>query len=78
MAKSDPAVLRRLGPVPFWRGEQKCLDALRTMYERAQEFARRRLAKEPAETPSSAKTDKDTPQTSYQATSPATAVRTLT
>ncbi|MBO7483420.1 MAG: hypothetical protein J6U17_06020 [Kiritimatiellae bacterium] len=43
MAKNEPAMLRRLGPVPFWRGERKCLDSLRDMYERAAEYARRRL-----------------------------------
>ena len=39
--KDDPATLKRLGPVPFWRGETKCLDALRRMYERAMEYASR-------------------------------------
>ncbi len=32
-------MLKRLGPVPFWRGEERCLDALRRMYERAMEAA---------------------------------------
>lgn len=37
--KSEPAVLKRLGPVPFWRGERKCLDLLSEMYSRAMERA---------------------------------------
>ena len=37
--KSEPPMLKRLGPVPFWRGEERCLDALRRMYERAMEAA---------------------------------------
>ena len=43
-AKKESAVLKRLGPVPFWRGERKCLDALGEMYSRAMESASRRLA----------------------------------
>ena len=42
-AKKESAVLKRLGPVPFWRGERKCLDALGEMYSRAMESAARRL-----------------------------------
>lgn len=38
-----PAVLRRLGPIPFWRGEEKCLDALARLYTRAMEAAEKRL-----------------------------------
>ena len=37
--KSESAVLKRLGPVPFWRGERKCLDLLSEMYRRAMERA---------------------------------------
>ena len=33
--KTDFPVLRRLGPVPFWRGEKKCLDELNRIYSRA-------------------------------------------
>lgn len=33
--KIETPILRRLGPVPFWRGEQKCLDELERMYRRA-------------------------------------------
>ena len=42
-AKKESAVLKRLGPVPFWRGERKCLDALGEMYSRAMESASRCL-----------------------------------
>lgn len=42
--KSESAVLKRLGPVPFWRGERKCLDLLSEMYRRAMERAQARLA----------------------------------
>ena len=44
--KNDPAVLKRLGPVPFWRGERKCLDLLSEMYRRAMKRAQTRLAAE--------------------------------
>lgn len=37
--KIETPVLKRLGPVPFWRGERKCLDALQEMYKRAMEKA---------------------------------------
>ena len=33
--KIETEMLKRLGPVPFWRGEKKCLDALETMYRKA-------------------------------------------
>ena len=33
--KIETPILRRLGPVPFWRGEQKCLDELERIYRRA-------------------------------------------
>ncbi len=34
-ALDDPApLLRRLGPVPFWRGDARCLDALGRIYKR--------------------------------------------
>jgi uncharacterized Zn finger protein len=42
--KIETPVLKRLGPVPMWRGEQKCLDTLETVYRKAREAARRRLA----------------------------------
>ena len=32
----DPAIiLKRLGPIPFWRGHTRCVDALSKIYERA-------------------------------------------
>ena len=40
MKPTDPPVLKRLGPVPFWRGEQKCLTVLEPIYRRAMESAR--------------------------------------
>ena len=33
--KIETPLLRRLGPVPFWRGEQRCLDELERIYRRA-------------------------------------------
>ena len=38
--KIETPILRRLGPVPFWRGEQKCLDELERIYRRAAAHAR--------------------------------------
>ena len=37
--KIETPILRRLGPVPFWRGEGKCLDELEKIYRRAMEGA---------------------------------------
>ena len=37
--KIETPILRRLGPVPFWRGEKRCLDALERIYRRAAEKA---------------------------------------
>ena len=45
MKPSDPPVLKRLGPVPFWRGEQKCLSVLEPIYRRAMERARAALGR---------------------------------
>lgn len=37
----DPApLLKRLGPVPFWRGHARCVDALGTVYGRVRPVAR--------------------------------------
>ena len=47
--RSDPPVLRRLGPVPFWRGEQKCLSVLEPIYRRAMENSHDILGCVPAE-----------------------------
>ena len=45
--KVETPILRRLGPVPFWRGEERCLDGLEKMYAKAMESARRALARRP-------------------------------
>ena len=42
--KIESTVLKRLGPVPFWRGEAKCLDTLEGVYRKATEAARRALS----------------------------------
>ena len=39
-ALEEPApLLKRLGPVPFWRGDRRCLDALGRIYKRARPVA---------------------------------------
>ncbi len=42
--KIETPILRRLGPVPFWRGEKRCLDALERIYRRAVAHAEARLS----------------------------------
>ena len=42
--KIETPILKRLGPVPFWRGEKKCLDSLEVMYRKAIERAERTLS----------------------------------
>ena len=37
-------ILKKLGPVPFWKGEEKCLPALDAIYRRAADKARETLA----------------------------------
>ena len=37
--KVETPILKKLGPIPFWRGEQKCMDALETIYRKAIERA---------------------------------------
>lgn len=37
--KIESPVLRRLGPIPFWRGSEKCLEALQRIYKKASESA---------------------------------------
>jgi hypothetical protein len=46
--KIDTPILKRLGPVPFWRGAVKCLDELERIYRRAHEFAEEKLGYDPA------------------------------
>ena len=41
--KIETPILKRIGPVPFWRGRERCLDALESVYKRAAEKARRAL-----------------------------------
>lgn len=38
--KIETPLLKRLGPIPFWRGHERCLDSLETIYKRASEKAR--------------------------------------
>ena len=38
-ASSPAALLKRLGPIPMWRGEERCMDALGRVYERAKPAA---------------------------------------
>lgn len=40
--KIESPVLRRLGPVPYWRGTGKCLDELQKIYKKAMEAAAER------------------------------------
>ena len=42
--KIDSPVLKRLGPVPFWRGEKKCLAEFDRLYKKAHTFALERLS----------------------------------
>ncbi len=42
MAIKTP-ILKRLGPIPFWRGEKKCLEELEKIYKKAQEKAKAAL-----------------------------------
>jgi len=41
--KIESPVLRRLGPVPFWRGTSKCLEELQRIYKKAAEAAATKL-----------------------------------
>lgn len=42
--KTETPILKRLGPVPFWRGSEKVAPTLEAMYRRAAERARRALS----------------------------------
>lgn len=35
--KIETPILKRLGPVPFWRGERRCLEQLEEIYRRVAE-----------------------------------------
>ena len=37
--KIETPILKRLVPIPFWRGEKKCLDELEKMYRKAMDAA---------------------------------------
>ena len=41
--KVETPILKRLGPIPFWRGRERCLDSLESIYRRAAEKARRAI-----------------------------------
>lgn len=41
--KIETPVLKKLGPIPFWRGGEKCLDSLERMYRRAMDRSSRVL-----------------------------------
>lgn len=43
--KIETPILKKLGPVPFWRGSEKCLDTLEKMYRRAMERSNQLLQK---------------------------------
>ena len=43
--KIESPVLRRLGPVPFWRGTVKCLDELQRIYKKAAAEASAKLGR---------------------------------
>ena len=43
--KIESAVLRRLGPVPFWRGSSKCLDELQRICKKAAAAAAEKLSR---------------------------------
>ena len=43
--KIETPILKRLGPIPFWRGEKRCLDSLETIYRRAMESAQSALTR---------------------------------
>ena len=41
--KVETPILKRLGPVPFWRGAGRCLDELARIYKKAIAAAKARL-----------------------------------
>ena len=42
--KIETPILKRLGPIQFWRGERKCLESLETMYRRGKTAAQAALS----------------------------------
>lgn len=49
--KVETPIVKRLGPIPFWRGHERCLDALEAIYRRAGEQARKVLLLHPEKPP---------------------------
>ena len=45
--KIETPILRRLGPIPFWRGSERCLDGLERIYRKAIVAADERLGIDP-------------------------------
>jgi len=43
--KLGSTAINRLGAIPFWRSEEKCLESLALLYERAADKARAALEK---------------------------------
>ena len=43
--KIESPVLKRLGPVPFWRSSARCLDELQRIYKKAIEAASAQLGR---------------------------------
>ncbi len=56
--KIETPILKRLGPIPFWRGRDRCLDSLETLYKRAAEKSRRALLASGCHPTQSSKTGK--------------------
>ncbi len=47
--KIETPILKKLGPIPFWRGNAKCIDSLEKIYRRAIERANISLKNKPKE-----------------------------
>lgn len=43
--KAEVKVIKRLGPVPFWRGERRCVEQLEEIYRKAMECAQSALSR---------------------------------